>query len=997
MVFINKKRLYLAIAMAFVFVCILYQLLNVKAEEADDAAAEGTEQKQTDDSEQSDDSVYLEQTERTSELFSDNATSVLTEKYSTYISEIDSRTTYDGADIVWSDPEELAVDASFIVQYDGMEVIKLEPKQEVTMRIEAPESGLYNLGLTYLINNDNVLPTQLKMELNGEVPFFELRNLVFESRWKSPDNIPKDKYGNEIVPQPVKVTEWQEKYIGDSSYRTSEPFLIYLEAGENKLSFRVIEGSMLIRSLFLSAPAPELPDFEAAEVKGDGFVHVEGEQIAYRNDSSIRAGALYNVDLTPYSADKRVLNYLDDSAFKKPGHQVEYEFEVAETGFYYLGMHYRQNAKSDFPVFLNIAIDDAIPFRQFNNYPLPYTANFTRTTIREQETDKEIPVYLDAGKHTIRFSISIDHLKPTVETIEQLINDIQSLSLEITNLAGPDADRHRDINIEDYIPGVTEQLLNWADTMNRLYENMKALQPDADEIGAFSSLNIAEKQLRSLAEETNKLIVRKNELSTGTNSITAYLGHLLQDINDNGVAVDAFYFYQNPKDIPEEKGFFSKQYAKLERLVNSFGDQDYAVDSGNPDHLQIWINRPRQYIEIIQQMIDEQFTPETGINVDISLMPDQNKLILANASGDAPDAAIGVNYALPFEIAIRGALQNLTELDGFEEVKSRFPAGLHVPATVEGGIYALPDTMNFWVLFYREDILESLDLPVPETLDEVRTYLPELQRRGMNFFYPTAGMPGLKIFAGTMPIIYQNGGKFYGETIGRTALNDNEAIEGIRQLTELFTIYNIPYDVPSFYQQFRDGSLPIGISDYFMYNLILNAAPEIANSWDIALVPGIENEDGDIERWSAGGAESNIIFKDSDKVEEAWEFLKWWSSTEVQVAFGNTLQTTYGEEYIWNTANIEAYEGLPWNTSHKEVILAQTEWLTEVPRVPGSYLLEREISNAYNSIILDGENVRTAIDLASKRINRETFRKLEEFGYMKDGETIREYPNPEFK
>lgn len=124
--------------------------------------------------------------------------------------------------------------------------------------------------------------------------------------------------------------------------------------------------------------------------------------------------------------------------------------------------------------------------------------------------------------------------------------------------------------------------------------------------------------------------------------------------------------------------------------------------------------------------------------------------------------------------------------------------------------------------------------------------------------------------------------------------------------------------------------------------------------------------------------------------------MKWWSSTDVQIAFGNNLQTTYGKEYIWNTANIEAFEGLPWATNHKNVILEQTEWVTEVPRVPGSYMLEREISNAYNSIVLDGENFRTAIDLASKRINRETFRKLEEFGYMKNGEMIEPYPSPEF-
>src|SRR5699024_8707076 len=151
---------------------------------------------------------------------------------------------------------------------------------------------------------------------------------------------------------------------------------------------------------------------------------------------------------------------------------------------------------------------------------------------------------------------------------------------------------------------------------------------------------------------------------------------------------------------------------------------------------------------------------------------DENKLILSNAAGEAPDVAVGTNYALPFELSIRGALQDLTEFSDFDEIKQRFPGGLHVPATIEDSIYALPDTINFWVLFYREDILDSLGLPVPETLEEVKTYLPELQRKGMNFFYPTAGMPGLKTFAGTMPVIYQNDGQFYGETVHRTALNE---------------------------------------------------------------------------------------------------------------------------------------------------------------------------------------------------------------------------------
>lgn len=916
---------------------------------------------------------------------------LLDEKYSSYIASDDFKV-YNGEPIIYNNVSGLLSDNSLVENGPQGDVLKIEPLSGVELVVDAPETAYYQIGFEYLIEGNQVLPSQLELEVNGEIPFYELRNVVFESKWKNPEELSKDKYGNEIIPQPIKVDEWQTKFVIDSSYRDSDPFLIQLKQGENKLNLRLTEGNLSIKQVVLRG-TNELANVEMEDVSGDNYIEIEAEQHTYKNDSAIRAAGAYNSDLTPYNIDNIVLNHIDAGSFKTAGQKVTFEFDVEESGYYYLGSHYDQSSKPDFPVFVNVLVDGKIPYQELKDYPIQYTTSYQ--TMVFSHNQKQLPIYLEEGTHTLSLQISMSPIKSTIEKVEQISAEIQALSLELTNLVGPSVDKNRDIDIEQYIPGIEDLLIRWAEQMNTLYKEVKEFNPSVKEIGAFSSLVIAEKQLRSIAEDVDELVVRKNELSTGTNSITAHLGNLLQEMNNNGIAIDKLYFFQDKKDIDVGVGFVEKQWNSVKRLFQSFGDQDYSVNNINPDHLQVWVNRPRQYVEIMQQLIDEQFTPMTGMKVDLSLMPDQNKLILANAAGEAPDVALGVNYALPFEVAIRGALLDLSEQEGFEEVSELFPKGMHIPATVQGGVYALPDTMNFWVMFYRKDILDRLGLPVPETVAQIRTYLPELQRKGMNFFYPTAGMPGMKIFAGTMPIIYQNGGRFYGETIDRTLLNENETIDGVRDLTELFTIYNAPYDVPSFYQQFRDGSIPIGISDYYMYNLILNAAPEIANQWEIALVPGVENEDGEIERWSTGGAESNIIFKDTDKKDAAWEFLKWWASTDVQVAFGNSLQTTYGKEYMWNTANVEAYNGLPWSTSHKEVVLQQAEWITEVPRVPGSYMLERELSNAYNSIVLDGENLRTAIDLASKRVNRETIRKLEEFGFMKNGELIEPYYNPE--
>ena len=62
----------------------------------------------------------------------------------------------------------------------------------------------------------------------------------------------------------------------------------------------------------------------------------------------------------------------------------------------------------------------------------------------------------------------------------------------------------------------------------------------------------------------------------------------------------------------------------VERFFRSFTAQDYAASSGNKEHLQVWMGRSRQYVETVQNLIDTQFTPQTGIQVDISLMPDAN-------------------------------------------------------------------------------------------------------------------------------------------------------------------------------------------------------------------------------------------------------------------------------------------------------------------------------------------------------------------------------------
>ena len=126
-------------------------------------------------------------------------------------------------------------------------------------------------------------------------------------------------------------------------------------------------------------------------------------------------------------------------------------------------------------------------------------------------------------------------------------------------------------------------------------------------------------------------------------------------------------------------------------------------------------------------------------------------------------------------------------------------------------------------------------------------------------------------------------------------------------MTDLYTKYSLPENISNFYNNFRYGITPIGISDFNTYILLKNAAPEIAEQWGIAPSVGVADGQGNILRYQPAVNTSCFIMKSSKCPEEGWEFIKWRMSTENQVSYSNEMQLRYGQEYIWNSANLQAF------------------------------------------------------------------------------------------
>lgn len=908
---------------------------------------------------------------------------------------------YKGEELVFSVAERLPVGGGNVTEdtrgYEKADkVVTLQREDEITFTIEVPQTALYEVHFDYLSYDESVLPIGVSFQVDGGYPFYECRNLKLETTWVSKGEKSYDRYGNEIVTVPDKLIQWEQKALGDGSYRYAGALPLELEKGTHEITLGVSEGAFLLGAVMLTAPE-QVAEYTGSETaSGDELIELQGEDFTYRNDSSIHAVAEYDTSLNPYEVTDTVLNTIDSASFADAGQRVTYRFTAPKSGYYYIGMNYRQSDRTDFPVFLDVRVDGTIPNTAFQSYEMDYTNKYKTITMTDADKNK-LSVYLEAGEHTISFAISNDEIRQILEGLDEIMSGINDLALEITKVAGTNKDKYRDLKLSKYIPNLEEQLYGYAETLYALQETVRDHAGTKKSIAVLSSMTIAAKQLISLAEEPDEIPYRVAELCTSASSANRHLANTVDKLMKNNIAIDRIWIYQEDASLPKKPGMFKSLGMNVKRFVSSFTDQAYSTSNTDPEHLQVWVNRSSQYVQIMQKMIDEYFTPQTGIEVDISIMPDQYKLVLANSSGKAPDVATGINYTIPYELAIRGALVDMTQFEDFKEVAAAYEPGLFMTGAINDSIYSMPETMNFWVLYYRDDMLTKLGLKVPETMQDVIAMLPELQMRGLNYFQPVSGMLLMRNFHGTMPTVAQHGGSLYFDTAQEgTALGTKESVEGFTYLTELFTIYEMPINIDNFYQHLRNGDIPLGVADFATYNLMTNAAPELKNSWKIALVPGVRQEDGSIDRTVCGNAESSVIFQsDAEREEKAWEFVRWWSSADTQAEFGQTLQITYGDEYMWTTANLDAFMQLPWDSDDKQIIAEQMTHVIDVPRVPGTYLLEREMSNAFNDIVVNGDTAQSRIDAAVKTINREIDRKLEEFGFIdENGATLKEYRVP---
>ncbi len=286
--------------------------------------------------------------------------------------------------------------------------------------------------------------------------------------------------------------------------------------------------------------------------------------------------------------------------------------------------------------------------------------------------------------------------------------------------------------------------------------------------------------------------------------------------------------------------------------------------------------------------------------------------------------------------------------------------------------HGLPDTMTFPMMFYRKDILAEIGLEVPRIWDEVKVAMTVLSKNQMEF----GMLPSEQVFA---MLLYQNGGKYYTENGDRSLLDSDTAVNVFKQYCEFYTDYRLD-KATSVEERFRTGEAPIIITDYTTYNNLQVSAPDIYGLWGITHVPGTVQADGTVNYATGTYGLADIIMKDTEYPEACWEFLKWWTSAEVQTRYGREMEALMGASARVPTANLEAMGNLAWLSRDYQALMEQFEQVQGMPQVPGGYLSWRNVGNAFYSVTQSREFPSEALMDKVEYINAEITYKRQELG-----------------
>jgi len=832
----------------------------------------------------------------------------------------------------------------------------------LTKTFEISDDTLYELELTY--ENTESSGFEIALYIDGELPFDSAEYIKFPAMYEDSDKKRTDGIGNQIAPEQImnkKESVWRAReYMGISE----SPYRFAITAGKHQVTVK-IAGEVDIKSAVLKAATeiqkyqkPESPKKcnEVITINAENAVLKSGRDLIPLSDGSSAMVYPANPTLTK-------LNYIGGSNWSSPGDRITWSFKVKKAGYYSFSAFYRQGINIGAASYRTLMIDDKVPFKEAERVKFKYCSDWEDFTFGG---DNPYLFWLDEGEHTLSLTVTPGEMAEAYAKLKEISSDLGDLYVEITKIVGETVDMYRSYELFKQIPDFNNKLKDAIGSLNDLADKIKKLQ-DKTSGSNISTINSAIETLQKMLDNPYSAHQYKSAYYTSYINLSALIGTMVNMPLD----LDAMYFvgYGTEPNI-ERASFFGRFIFSLKRFLATFSSDYNSVSSsaGSNQDLTLWVNWGRDQAQVLTALIQGKFVPEYNINVNVKVV--NATLIQGILAGKGPDCMLHMARTEPVNLAMRGALEPLSQFDDLDEVLSQFNDDGAVPYTYNGQVYALPDTQTFNMLFVRTDILDSMGLEIPRTWEEFAEVTTTLQRSNLQVYMPQ-GLYTTFLAQEKLPL--------YDMDKGISTLNNTEQILCFEKYTNWFVKYKLPKSVGSFFDRFRIGVVPMGISDFSLITQLETAAPEIAKRWTVVELPGTPDEEGNIINYSAGGGTGCAITKLSKSPENAWKFLKWWVSEEIQMGYSSELESLLGPLGRVATSNVSAFEKLGWSMDVVPSLKSQQSAVVNFAELPGGYYVNRGIDQAFWNVVEANANVNDTMVKWGDIVNSEMLRKKAEY------------------
>lgn len=864
------------------------------------------------------------------------------------------------------------------------EPIEISKGQTADIAVDM-SSGEYEFSLIFGIEDTSTQKAEYSLRLDGEYAFEGAEQLEAKVIYVDDGDIRTLSNGDQSAPAQKPIEGKMVSVALDDEGVRLKPYTVAL-GGSHTLTVENLGNTFILYGIKLSTPEDIKPYSEKSQeyssynnYSGEALFF-EAENILYRNDYSLTAKSDNgSADITPKSSSNSVINYVGGSTWSSPWQEIAWEIDAPEDGLYNLGFNFKQNAVINGNTYRHLKIDGETPFEEAAKIGFGYKTAWQYKTLSDENGDDYL-FYLTKGKHTLSLAVTLADVAEIYEKLYTLCSDIGDTYLSIVMITGESPDSNRDYELYKQIPDFEEKLQSYYDELTALSNELNARQDINGQLDGA---------VKNMARVCKTMHDKRYESHLYLKSYFDYyqsLSSWLYDIKNMALSLDKIVLSAPEAEVTGIKaGFFEKIGFSVKKFLISFTG-DYTTESLEGEDattLKLWVSWGRDQVKILNTLIGESFSAETGINVKVEQV--NASIVQGVISNNSPDLYLNLARTEPVNLAMRGVLYPLSEFADYEEVIKNFQNGAEEPYIYNGKTYALPDTQSFNIMFVRDDIFERLNLEIPETWEDYLSATSVLQRKNMNSYLPyqriteattvNTGAGGLSIFPS---MLLQSGERLYNDELTATTLNSAGAVSVFKMWTDFYSKYKLNPDI-NFYQRFRVGNVPLGITSYAQYLTFAVAAPEIAGKWSVYVLPGFEKEDGTVDYTSAGSGTGCAIMNSSKNKDAAWEFIKWWVSADTQYDYSFNCEAVLGQSGRIATSNVEALSRLSWDNDSLEVIMKQWENVKELPEVPGSYYVSRSIDQAFWAVYNGTATPKEALVKWTKSCNAEIERKIEEY------------------